>query len=211
MDDAGVLGRHARTSQTNVGVRRATDDDGLLAESGHHGSGSLGDAAAAGNGPILAALRGHFSRAARAVTGSREERAQVRRTMERGVVDPTEVERLVRVRDYVAETGGLFQALSKVSVERTCVRQAIERVPVACRCPQIRLDAPRNGKVDDDLYRLPEMKHDRVRGVGSGAERLTLDGKLFTHARQVPFHGGNTLREHVDVQTHRSTLSNTSA
>ena len=144
-----------------------------------------------------------------------QERAQVRRSDPGRLVHARHVQRVVGVRDDVAEARGANETIGEIGLENPCAVQAPERVGVALWRGEGEAQAGGDGQVDYELDGLPQVQDHGIGGVAGRLQVGRLGGQPRDDPGQMPVRLDDTKqsrvsREHRDRQVPPGGLTQTS-
>ena len=113
---------------------------------------------------------------------------------------PVHVDRLIRVSDHVAKTGGEHEPICERRVHDASRLEAPERVGVALWRSEVELETGGHGEVDDNLHGFPQVQNDGVRRVRRGTKITGVTRQPIANASQMSLNGHGALGEKLWVE-----------
>lgn len=115
-------------------------------------------------------------------------------------MDAGQIEALIPVHHKVPEAGGASETIRQFMVEKPRVTKLAECVRIRTRRRELEVKASRDGEVDRQLERLPEVQDDGVGGIGAPAQLIGGSGQSRCDTVEVPLDRGGSLGQGLAVE-----------
>lgn len=100
----------------------------------------------------------------------------------------------------IPEAGGASETIRQFVVEKPRVTKLAECVRIGTRRRKLEVKASRDGEVDRQLERLPEVQDDDVGGIGAPPQLIGGSGQSRRDTVEVPLYRGRSLGQGVAVE-----------